>query len=68
VGIWPLARAAPQRALLLLSDLTVRRHAGVPHESANKRLSHLAGIMSEVTNACLATLEFNPFARTPLAG
>lgn len=41
-GMWPLLRAVPQRALLLLSDPPLRPVRDVPEKSANKRVSHLA--------------------------
>lgn len=56
----PTESAAPP------SDLTVRRRPGVPHESANKRMSHLAGFGRETTERLTTPLEWKSVrARNP---
>jgi hypothetical protein len=48
VGVWPLLRAVPQRALLLLRTLLCAGTLSAA-QSANKRMSHLAGFGREAT-------------------
>jgi hypothetical protein len=66
VGIWPLLRAVPQRALLLLRTLLCAGAPSATRERANKRMSHLAGVSREATERLTTTSEWRPVrAHTP---
>jgi hypothetical protein len=66
VGIWPHLRAVPQRALLLLRTLLCAGALSA-RESANKRMSHLAGLSREATKRLTTRSESKPVrAHTPV--